>query len=550
MADRIKNGFLETLKTKPIYIFEPYLTIAHKVCFSCSPIDRNRYEAQHKQMVDRRNGESPDPSKRSQSHPQIHPAWASRWFWILSHPIEMTALVKRYHMAGNGFIFWIAVHLGILFHLTLKALVNLLYTGTDRDKLEYLNRIYYPPLLGVSSNPALFNHVNLAICLYCLIARLRSFFRLLRDSVRNAEIYEKLTVTQVNVSFLSTIYLNYYQVKKFWIDCIKHRIEIKCDRLARDAHVEFSPEPHIKIEELSRDEMLSYYNLVDFNQCSGPKVDYLKIEGRSKRYRRWFCPKPLWRCDVLFFRLGTFLNLLAIALLSGGFVFACFAVTYMELRSRFSESEEPSLLETFSIWMDHFSKPLHILRSVEFFILIAAQVPHHFDSILIFGDAIILCSRIEKFATLMEIHLEQSKRWNYSSSEESFATVHHYPSLSRQTELPWLCPGPKCDLDRASGHLRFSEKSDFNKKLQHDINLVRVVYIEFLNIRQTHSGYLNQIVIGHGIILVYLSFLLLKLPSDREYYLLIIAGVSSIAGPTAVLVFCALVEKTVSILAT
>lgn len=550
-AKQTKKSWLESWKTKKFCVLNIYLFISHKICFSCSPINSERFEAQHKETL------SVDGSvvkSNSELWMSSYKPERINWFRVLCRPMKIIKLIKRYHMADNKFIILVFLHLAIIFHLTIKALINFFYTGSDEERMKFFDGIYYPHSAGVSTMPASFNYMLLANCIYCLAARLRCLIRIIKGSIRNRNIYTEISTTQVNYSFLTLIFLNYYQTKTIWRKSLEHKKALeRNDKLSLENHIKFEEKTQTYINNLSRNDLLYYYNFIDFDACSKEFDDIIKLDNRREDHKQWFCPKPLWRTDLISFHLGMLLNLLAIVLIGGGFLFACFGVTYMELRSRFREDDEPSLIELFSNYTAHYSEPIHILRSIDFLLFIAAQVPHHFDSITIFADTIILIFRIGKLVTLMKMKLVKLFDWNSLSSPsgESFATVRSYLKSSGSEDHDWIGAesnyNPAKNFDQENNIGKLEEKSAFNKKLQNDLSIVRVLFLEFNDLKRCHSGLLNQLVIGHGIMLVVIFTLFLKISTDREFYLLIIAAASSIAGPTAVLVFCALVEKGVSI---
>lgn len=523
-----------------INLFRFFLMVSHNIAFNCSPINRHRFDLEYKQRLEESKilavtsseEEDEDLFDRDDPNKTSH----CEWYWKLLHPVEVAKLILKYHMASSWFLVLLLGHLSLLVHFTTKCLVHTFYTGTDPARIEFFNSVYYPHLASSLSEPYLFNNLFLAMSIYTLIARLLSVHRLVKYSIINADEYNKIWITQVNMAVLPICEFTLREwYVLFWHSC-NHEYEIKHNESARRAHLLLSPSLLDNLDNLSQKDLLFYVNAIDYNECF-KELEFFNLSRRKASYQSWHCAEPCIRISTGIVR-DTFLWFaLAIVNLSLFTITILFGIVYLELRTAFPLDSEVRMIDVLSNWAQHLSEPLYLMRLAEFLMLTALQIPQHVDSLTALMDELILISRIRKVIAILEDKLHTSRSLKECRPRTQTASYYRYSfyyGLFRKSIAD------TCFEYRGNSS---PEVRELNYHLQHCVKLIRLLHCEFKNIRTAHTPLMNLIVIGNGFCMAYTISLILAVERWPQYILLSVVMVSSLTPTINALIFSACIEK-------
>lgn len=476
-------------------IFEPIIILVHDITFTCSPVDRVRFQ-QDREILER-DGRF-DPSDK--------PEWT-----VLLKPIELIRLIKRYHKCGNGFVCFFVIHLSYLAHITIKCAVHTFYTGSDRVMIEYFDTIYYPHLLGVFPKPYLFNNLFLALSLFFSSARFLAASRLIRGAIVNAKHYREIRMSQLNLAYLTSFNM---PLRQWWIGLFEHSKHLEMinhDQKIREKHFSYNSNTEIQSRNLSNRDMRYQLNMVDFGDC----YYWIGDTTRPKaKYKEWHFPTPLHRVPnnwTMAIVAGTVCGLFV------GFIsplILCAGVLYLEFRSSLPAEDSPTLLEVAARFSPHLSRPLHVLRITELLAYSLLMLPHNFDAALLYTDIIHLVGRVGKLTCLMK----KEKEFIRDSTRFRLALSSH--SLNQLLML--------------------------NHRLQHEAKITRALYTEFIDLKIMHSLYINLVLVGSGICIAYIVSLKAAISTTAEVAVLSMLFVTSLIPIVSIVSFCAWAERTVS----
>lgn len=532
-----------------INFFEPFVFIIHKICFSCSPINKTRYKDEHMEQLRYNKLELTSDEASGITEDKA-------WFWKLQNPIELFSLIKRYHMTGNVCTLLFFCHLLFLLHLTVKSIVHSIFTGTDRKLIEHFNSVYYPHMAGSLSEPYLFNNLFLAVSLHTLCIRSLSAYNLIRSSVINATRYLEFRVSQVSMSALTM----YYMSPGDWYTFVKHSMfhgsEVRNDPEINRAHLKFNKMVQKQLPHLSTSDRLYYLNSIDFEECYA-SLGIFKLNKRKKIHQTWHCAPPCLRTSLGAFRNGALLGFTLGPFLVAGFLTVFFGVFFTELRSSFPPEAQVDSWEVLSTWSTHLSEPLHCLRLFELFLLIACQGPTQCDAVLVIMQIIMLISRCNKLIMVLEGHMAQLKSKQYRSQPQPIDEL----LVSEEVDSLFSHLNEPIYIDRTDGNKSFlkwnkrqiyfeknldGSQDDLNNKLKHDIKLIRLIYLEFVAIKRAESIFINLLIAGNAICITYCIALLFRIKTMSETIILSAALVNAIVPTINTLLICAGIEQTVS----
>lgn len=523
--------------------------MVHNVSLSVSPINRERFEVEFRrrnnQEIKNEDGIDKLPSRSNYIPLEGNIKRPSRdFFWAIRHPILVWRLVKSYHMISNTALAIYVLYLLILFHLCIKSLIHSLVTGTDRKLLKYFDDIYYPHMAGSAPEPHLFNNLFLSFSIFCFCVRLGCLYKLIKLSIINEFYYSKLSITQANYSYLATFKLSISEWIKLWKELSNHQKSIYSSKSDFIKHLKFTHSTNREYIKLNQNDLLFRFNMVDFEECYSNTI----IGDSKKRieyYNNWHFNKPLDRMSVRSLMNTIIIAVLGQNLIIHGVALSIIGYIHLELSSSYSEDYmSQSITEIFASLVSHFSKPIPILRSIEVFTLIGSQVPQIFDSFLVALDVCTLESRTRKLREIFELELEiyRNKATKLALDYKNYKDNYQF-NIDYSTTLIEGTPNERFD---PSALIEIKHKQQFNMRILHNIKLVRLLYLEFLSIKENHSLTLNFIMLSSGIGMSFALSLMFACKTIAEMIMIIMAFACCLLPSLAGLIYCAKSERSVS----
>lgn len=506
-----------------------YLTIQayHKLAFSFSPIDRERFEAQIRERCEQNKEGLSRLEERytfeSYRFPMNKPTEQKRsnkrgLIWILSHPIQVINLISKYHMIKRRFIILQLIHTLFLVHILIKALVYTLIVGKDRSKSEYLNSVYYIHLASYFSKPHLFDGMIFCYSIIFLVVKVMRFSELISRSICNENKYQKMFISQLNCTSLATLKLTLSE----WIDLYK-ATKNHAKSGAHENHDTFHASTQRKLPDLSDMEALFYCNMLDFDSCYKAESSLPDTRKRLENIKDWHCSLPLDRLSLVDLRHVIELTLFGTPTVLVGCILMFFAIIYLELKSDFPLDYTPTILELIHQIPPHFTTPLYLVRTIEVLLVLASQVPLIYDQTLIFLDVLSTTSRGLKLSKVINKYLEFSHNEARNFAFES----------NRSTHLPVMYCRPSYFVLR-----------ELNKDIRKNVALARLLYLEFLKVREENSRY-TIYVLGNGICMAWTLVVMLQYKNFAESSIFVSAFLSNLISAALLLVYCVRLESMV-----
>lgn len=506
-------------------LLEPLSIFIHHITFTCSPLSQKRFR-EERHVLKRKFRENQmenywNPERRQSDKPD----WG-----VLFRPLDLIRLIKRYHMCGNLFIVTSIVHLMLLFHITIKCAIHTFITGSNQEKLEYSNSIYYPHLLGAFPKPYLFNNLFLALSLLLLSTRLLAARQLIRGAIINANRYKEIKISQLNLTGLTKFYLTPKQWLKFLTEPYKHLNQVKTEPRVYWAHYKLNESIHDNHENSPSTRDLKFcYNVVDFNDC----YEWLgNLPPRKKKYQDWQSAKPVHRLPSTWLTAAMLVGLTTLGTAVLFPTFLATGVLILELRSSLSSDAKPTIFGVIARYDVHLSEPLHIVRISELVTFALLLVPHNFGASMLYVDTWILAARIRKLVRILYDELE-------------FVTQTAILELGKQT---MMTPSnqTKYDYFEKKDNDNLSTKRNFNARIRQEITVMRILCLEFYDIKAQHQPYVNFLILGTGICMSYIITLSTTVTSLGELSVLLSLFVSCFFLNSGVLACCVYLERLVS----
>lgn len=515
-------------------IFDFYLFIIHKVTMYCPPINHKRFKKEFKNryLVSEEKKINKYKIRSSYSKP----------LWIISHASRVYKSVKDYYMVGNCAMISQIIYILVLIHLFVKSTIHTLISVNDKETVKYFDSIYYPRIFGFSQRPYIFNHLVLGFSLLFLSIRILRMLNVIDMSMKNAEEYTYLRVTQLNSAYLASFYLNFRE----WLGLLsyvhKHESEAHSNRATLIKHLDFNHSVQQVLPKLLDRDAIFYVNPIDFDKCFNDSV-LPNDEERIKRHKNWHFALPIDRVSSQGLWLTFLINVLGISILSSGYFVLMSSVIYLELRSEFSTSHSPSIIELIQIAPYHWSNLLHWVRFIEAFVIISSQVLIIFDLTGAFIDMNITTARVHRLVERFEEHVLFSCHQAKINIRNSNLDAEQQ---QQQASEPFL------NLERNNGpdlwkNLTYDLCSKFNNQVRRDIASVRLVYHEFLNTKRYNTELFNISIVGEGICLAYAIPVIVSHPEPIEDLVLVGAILSSVVPVILILFYCARMERKVRI---
>lgn len=482
-----------------VYFWDLVLFVVHKISFAVSPLNRRLLlESVRRDLKATRTGSR-----------------SVNWLWALSHPLELISLLERYHMVERKYIHLLILQLALLVHFTIKFLVYS-FKGAQLKENNKWDQIHYSPLGNLfESMPsaAMLNRLWFGFTLITFLNRLHELSRTVRSSIVNRDWYKEISLSQLNLAgSLALSKIRIGDIKNLLIAWIRSERRMKDDALFRQTHFENSLKSSSTMRDnfhkLSQAAKLYYLNPIDF------KESYTNLAGDFqpiKRYRSWFIPRPIHR-----FGLG------AAYLIASGFVFffvlypigSCvytFLYTY-SLTLKLIERTEgcAGALLTCSHLL-----PKVLLNALEFSSYNLIVLPWYLSCALFTFDVTCLNSRLQAILEFMDYELSRASGL---SEDKKSLTQARLVKLRRR----------------------------LNKNFEHFMELVRLVHLEFVDIKATHNFYLNMLHLVTGSNVALALALLYILDNGPDSFLVSLNILVCLLPCTAVLLACAITERRVS----
>lgn len=511
-------------------LFDPYIFIIQKVTLYCSPIDRSKFQKEFRKRYQLDCAQKSSEIGCFRKSSLANNSDGCRESWILSHPKQVYKMVREYQMISNLNMVIQMLYILVMLHLFIKSIVHTVFAGNDKEKIKYLDSIYYPHVAGVSSRPYLFNYLSLGCTLLALLNRVIRVRDIIYISLRNAEKCMDLRVAQLNFSYLASFYLTFKEWLSLWQHLNNHESRCHLNRKAKANHLKLDESVQEKLPTLVVRDAIFYLNSIDFGKCY--KFSVLPAdEERIKRYDSWHYAFPLDRVSVLAFRdiiVATIFGTIAIFI---GSLVAVAGLIYLELRSEFPDYHKPSLGEMLLMAPSHWSSATRWIRTIETLLIFSPQALYIYDLACALMDVLVIASRTRKMAQIFEIHLELIHR------QAEFNALERLGQAQLSNHLQ--------EIDNSN--LDLSYLLEYNQQIRRDIALIDVIYHEFLNTRKHHTKFLNMFVLGTAACIAYtIPVLMSQTISFAESCIMQTFLMSCTLPIVVVLFYCAGMERTVS----
>lgn len=488
-----------------VFVVDILLFILHKIWFAVSPIDRHRILANVEGEFQVNN-----VKRRSVD-----------WLWVLRNPGKVMHLVERHHMVGRKWIYLLLVQLLIYVHLMVKFALHIMWSKRREQAPAW--RAYYPDMASCMPNPALLNSLWLAFSLNSMVIRLRSLSSLLRGAILNQGHYTELSLTQINMAALASLSaFNLIQLGAL-IREGKSLIWPTADVDPPDL-----PDADLQLAQKTFDQLtlsakLYYVNMLDFTQSYKQRHFELKPNLHKRAYLHWFVPSPKHRFGYFALCLVASNTLIGLLLVFSGSL--CFYLFYLQFNflHHLQHSGQEELLPAVFTWLLTPTKLINILEGALFVLLL---VPFHLHLGYLLTDVIVLLSRIQRVLKLMKLELERA--------------VHVYARYSVEPASKFHKNLPNCSEDTNCGPIRL------NQRFCYYLDLLRLVYLEFVDARKAHTFYLNSLILGSGFSMSYGLMLLSLTSSVAEFFIIFTVLFSCIFPAIFVLISVSSVEQQVS----
>lgn len=506
----------------------------------CPPINRERFEREVEERYRLRGNVQGQPvtCDHDSSARRLHAIDLDKrnlLCKIILYPIEIYKIVRDFYMIGNLTMNLQILHLLVLIHLFVKSFIHTVLIRGDKDKVEFLESIYYANIAGISSKPMMFDYLffGCSVCFLCL--KISRFYNAIDLSLKNINEYKDLRATQINLAYGSRFYLTFKEWFKL-INCsAQHEKHLHLNKSSKEDYLKLTDSVQELLPKLSERDAVFYVNPIDFQKCF---EDHNLLDHNTGRegYKQWFCAYPLHRVSSLGLReIVLFSSLGSIAVLFIYFV-GVFEVIYLTFRTEFEVGYSPSISELFNeVKLNMFSLR-HWIRAVEAIVVLSPQLLQIYDICCASVDIHIVTSRAHKIARIFENHLGFARYEKQRKFETQLSQIRSFVYINA-----WK-------IDPNFQHNQSREYYvEYNKQIRHDANLIRLLYCEFLSVRKHHTQFINFFIISGGIGSSYAIASLILQPIFAEIWILSSFLMSCVIPIVGIVLYCAKMERTVSL---
>lgn len=498
----------------------------------CPPINHERF----KKEVKKRYSVNCDQKSTKNIKTNKLSSGRSRLMWFIIHPMRVYKCVKDYYMFNDFVMILQMLYSLFLFHLVVKAVIQAMIVGGDKEKIKYIDSIYYPKFYGFSARPQIFDFLILGFSFYLLALRTTRIFNVINMALKNADEYKYLRVAQLNCSYLASFHLSLSEWIKLFKYANNHGRISHSDKLTQISHLEFNNLVQEKLVKLVDRDAIFYVNPIDFEKCYEDSVLADNKMRRIERYKSWHFAFPLDRVSLPGLGLIFLINVFGLTILMIGFTIVIFAVLILELRSEFPADYSPSTIELIQVIPSHWSSLLYCIRTLEAFVIMLAQVLNLFDLTCAFIDLHSITSRAHKMVQIFKMRIAFSRHKSRINTQILEFDLKQRLTIEHQYFIN----------ERDNDNSLYDLYPEYNKQTRNDIALTRLVYHEFLNAKKYNTGLFNLSIIGGGFGAAYMIPVLILHSNSLEDVILVAALLSTITPTVLILFYCARVERKVS----
>lgn len=449
------------------------------------------------------------------------------WSWPLRHPLELVNLICQHQQVSRRYVYLFAFSILMHLHMGLKNLVQVIYTDAASAKL--FDKFYYFNIGdSLTSHPNLFNgffSIYCAIGSFCLLNKAR---KLISEALINRIYYRELNVSHLNfTTYCAVSQINWYHWQEFAIGTRSHLSQV--NRVAHCRAQHFSNNAKLDrctLQKLTLAAKLYYLNLVDFSECylNHPLAD--KFKGADSRFANWHIPQPAFRISLKAQWRLIMIASISLALILGSLSMYWTIYLLMDVRRDLENLRTSGQVLSIVALLRPWFSFKRIIKSLEMFLFNASQTPFFCLVAPIVVDAMSVVSRIERIFELVLYELENGRLELCSNTRNRLAEKSNN---HLKGEVVDLC------------------KVQLNEKLERHLELFRLVYLEFLDIKATHTFFLNTLLVGPCFSLSYGLTMLYVLESRTDIMVAFFCMLGSLLPGIVALVVCASVERKVSL---
>lgn len=489
--------------------------LAHTFTYSVSPVIKDLVE------LDRQNEEQMyRQSKRnlpyeSLTYP-VEDIEEDRLSHYLTRPTKLIKLIKRYHGVGNLFFFVAFSHTCLLTYLGSKAFFQALIIGSDKELASYYSSLWYPRLFDSYPNPESFYNLCFLYLAYYVTFRFLCIHRLIKYSILNRNGYKHITVSQSNLSIAGL----YNWTLRNWILFVKktynHLNLCAADNQVKRDHLSFDTVDKDKLTRSTKRELIYYSNPIDFSKCYGELRNEMIPFLANSWSKHWYYPNYNCRHDLAdagrFFTLQTFGGAALLAIVP----IVCLATLVFEMGRFLPNAEQATIGEIIAVFPEFITNLSAVIKYVDVLLAILVQIPNHVEAGRIYWDVIVMVSRTRKVHEALSEDLDfcLSRARQYKQIEIARDLLF---DGQRESESLLYEQYDKFVYDSVNR----TEKKKLNDMLEMHIRLAQILIIEFLDLKSTHTLYLNLLFVGNGLcISVCISLILL----DKSFIVTLVLG--------------------------
>lgn len=507
--------------------------VMHQISFCFSPLNARLVESSRRRVT----LSSPQPASNVISYPvdfQVQDYATEDWKGLLLRPLELARLVKKYHCAGNFFLLSMVLQLVVIAYGTFKAIFYQFYVGGDEELIGKL-RDSFPRLFESYPNPPDLYSTMTVSCSYCFLLRLMTVINLIKMSVINSKRYNEISMTQLNVTFFRDLSLPL----KDWLDILVRGGQHKdiCSRTTRrrglelEAHLSYGPNMAKQLRTQHKSELMYYNNMIDFSEC----YKYFGYDiKRSRRARKaedvdgWFIPESNCRMDICECSQLVFTTLFLIPFFLVLVIVIMVEVIVLEL-SLLTKDPNETYVESLTRLPSLLTDPGRLMRVFDIYGVFAIQLPHQWSVTAVFMDLLALNSRIKKVTeSLQEICVycadkaheydimfsdvtsdaEAGARQDNDLFQEGFMEKHRFsyvPILAGSVDYGRFKSmrmkhymQDKSSQGPPATNMSNTERSNLNYRIETLLGLVRLLDIEFNQLKRSSSAFINILFTGGG----------------------------------------------------
>lgn len=521
-------------------MFTVVVFLAHKISYSFSPLIKSTVESELK-------AESKSPDEIFLSELERYKVEGSFWQY-LTRPIELLNLIKRYHDIGNLFFVVAFAQIMSLAYLGFKSIFHAMVIGQDKQKANHYASSWFPRILESYPNPENFYALLIIICTYYFLLRLLCLRRLVLGSIINKQGYRRLTITQTNLPCAGA----YNLPGKAWIDLIKltltHRRLCNNNQGIKEKHLAFDKSCKDKLMRCSKKELIYYTNVIDFNSCFGEFMEEMAHDHRSKWAANWHIAQPSCYLDPHELGILILLQISGLSLLFGLISVLIILHLFYEVSRLTPDPDEATyadILKTIPCFMTNLNA---IIKFSDVTLNMLVQIPNHIEAAIIYLDMVILISRTRKVSDALKADLDlcETRAYSCSNINKKSQLVPEYRSYTSTESNPNQDSLRNNHTRHGSGHMSISERKTLNESIELHVILAQMVNLEFIDLKRSHTLYLNLLFVGCGFCISVCISLIFVVKSNLVIYILISLVISCSVPLIGAVLFCVTSELTVS----